>query len=757
MSPEGYYSFRDGSHFKENVLLNVEECRIALGLYIEEVEVANPTGTSKKKHKLCAIYWVLANLDSKYRSALHSIQLALLCKVNALKEHGYDEVLRPLIQDIATLEENGVYVEQLAESVKGTILYVAADNLGAHSLAGFQESFAADYFCRFCMCKQDDMQDKEVRSGVLQPRTRENHERHVQEVLCDHTAAKHHGVKRGCPLNEKLTHFHVVNGFPHDILHDFLEGIVPAELSLQFPYTFSDKADKPQTIPKTFFCRGTTGGNGHENWSLLRLLPLMIGYNIPEGDQSWERLMLLKDVLELVMSPHFTEELIHFLDCKISEHRELLQKTFPNYKLRPKHHFIEHYAEMIKIFGPLVDMWTMRFEGKHKFFKKVVHDTCNLKNVACTLAVRHQKMMAFHLDSPTFFKPPLQIEKVRSVMVTSFPENVQSSLHQQNGKQSTVLVAPSACVHGVKYCADMIFSVGSCSGLPEFRQITHIVVINTEVLSWYTEHLRAYELCFSGAGCLAVTQLSELNDAFPYQTKIQEKCNLQFDLSVMYEDSNFDNAFCNLEDIGDLPSTRATVKVIPLLVTASTTSMSDDSSVSEDTAILPTHSSSTRHDPWPEIFDIPRFPVDVEFRLRQANLAYLQDKTYLNVPRDMKHTILEKLAEEMYKFDGYPNEERINSVALAHPCLQERGSPDGLKFKMGNYRTKLRKADFVKVGVNGGKTGGPGMAKLLVEEMKKLNPSASLIASKMDQTFSVRRREIVDAETPVKALQERDK
>ncbi|KAL0194811.1 hypothetical protein M9458_008383, partial [Cirrhinus mrigala] len=110
-------------------------------------------------------------------------------------------------------------------------------------------------------------------------------------------------------------------------------------------------------------------------------------------------------------------------------------------------------------------------------------------------------------------------------------------------------------------------------------------------------------------------------------TKIQEKCNLQYDFNVMYEDSDFDNAFCNLEDRGDLPSTRATVKVIPLLVTASTTSMSDDSSVSEDTVILPTHSSSTRHDPWPEIFDIPRFPVDVEFRLRQANLTYLQDKT----------------------------------------------------------------------------------------------------------------------------------
>lgn len=427
-----------------------------------------------------------------------------------MTEHGYAEVLRPLLLDLATLEGHGVYIEQLAESVRGTVLYVAADNLGA----GFQESFGAN---RFCLCKRDDIQDKEVQSGLHQLRTRENHDLHVQEVIHDPTTARYHGVKRACPLNENLTHFHVVDGFPPDILHDFLEGIIPAKLSLclkdlitkkyvsldslnkairQFAYTFSDKTDQPQIIPKPFISKGTTCGNGHENWSLLRLLPLMIGHNIPEGDQSWEILMLLKDILELVMSLHFTDELIHVLDCKISEHRGLLRETFPNYKFRPKHHFIEHYPQMIQIFAPLVDVWTMRFEGKHTFFKNVAHDTRNFKNVAHTLAVRHQKMMAFHLDSSIFFKPPLEIDKVKSVMVASFPDNVQSLLHQQKAKQSTVPVASTVNVHGVKYTTDMIISVGSCSGLPEFRKITHIVVINTEILfvcklltAWYVEHL----------------------------------------------------------------------------------------------------------------------------------------------------------------------------------------------------------------------------------------------------------------------------
>lgn len=41
-SSEGYHSFRDGSHFKQNVLLNVEEFRIALGLYIDDDDDDEP-------------------------------------------------------------------------------------------------------------------------------------------------------------------------------------------------------------------------------------------------------------------------------------------------------------------------------------------------------------------------------------------------------------------------------------------------------------------------------------------------------------------------------------------------------------------------------------------------------------------------------------------------------------------------------------------------------------------------------------------
>lgn len=188
----------------------------------------------------------------------------------------------------------------------------------------------------------------------------------------DPALSRTYGVKRACPLTENLEHFHAVTGYPPDILHDILEGIVPTELSLclkdlidkgyftlemlnqairNFNYTFTYKTDRPQIIGKGFSAKGTIGGNAHENWCLIRLLPFLIGHCVPEGDNTWEIVMLLKDVVELAVAPRHTEETLHFLDCKIAEHRQLLLSTFPDFRLRPKHHFVEHYPQLVRRFG----------------------------------------------------------------------------------------------------------------------------------------------------------------------------------------------------------------------------------------------------------------------------------------------------------------------------------------------------------------------------------------------------------------------
>lgn len=350
-------------------------------LYLDDFEVANPFGTSKLKHKMYAVYWVIANIPAKYRSPLNSIQLALLCNTQTVKKCGYDKVMQPLIHDLVSLEKQGVYIEQLGTSVKGTVFCVAADNLAAHSLAGFQESFTVNKFCRVCMASRADIQQN-VGSGLFHLRDKNSHDRHLQDVMKDSSLIQNSGVKGQCPIPKNLEHFHVVKGYPLDILHNVLEGIVPVEVSLcptdliaqkfftldmlneiirSFNYTFTDKTDQPQTIAKGFSTKGTIGGNGHENWSVIRFLPLFIGHCVPERNTTWGILMLLKDIVELVVAPRHTNDPLHVLECKLAEHRDLLKSTVPNFKLRPKHHYVEHYPHLIKKFGPLTDVWTMRF------------------------------------------------------------------------------------------------------------------------------------------------------------------------------------------------------------------------------------------------------------------------------------------------------------------------------------------------------------------------------------------------------------
>ncbi len=106
----------------------------------------------------------------------------------------------------------------------------------------------------------------------------------------------------------------------------------------------------------------------------------------------------------------------------------------------------------------------------------------------------------------------------------------------------------------------------------------------------------------------------------------------------------------------------------------------DDSASTADTVILST-SSQERKTQWPKEFEIPYFTVDVEYRLRQGNLAYLKDSTYLKLTKELKHDILEKLAENMFSFKAYPTNDDYAQVAAAlvnkHPCLLESGSSTG--------------------------------------------------------------------------------
>lgn len=207
--------------------------------------------------------------------------------------------------------------------------------------------------------------------------------------------------------------------------------------------------------------------------------------------------------------------------------------SFPQEKkLCPKHHFIKHYPYLIQRFGPPTECWTIRFEAKHSFFKKVVRDANNFKNILLTLASRHQLMLVHYLAMPSIFKP--ETAKVSDMCLEVLDAAVRQAILNRFSNVDTVGLTPHIFLNGTKYSKGMILSAGSTSGLPDFGRILEICIVLASnvcfiiepLTAYYVEHLRSYHLVKKNpAECLLVKP-EDLNDYVPLVSCFIQGCLL---------------------------------------------------------------------------------------------------------------------------------------------------------------------------------------------------------------------------------------
>ena len=50
-------------------------------------------------------YYLLGNINPRYRSQLKAIQLVAIANVSVIETHGVDAVLKPVVEDIKKLEK----------------------------------------------------------------------------------------------------------------------------------------------------------------------------------------------------------------------------------------------------------------------------------------------------------------------------------------------------------------------------------------------------------------------------------------------------------------------------------------------------------------------------------------------------------------------------------------------------------------------------------------------------------------------------
>jgi len=74
-----------------------------LVLFYDDFGAVNPLGHRAKKYKIAAFYFMLANIPPKDRSRLHTLHLLALCFSSTVKKYGFDEILKPLRNDLTVL------------------------------------------------------------------------------------------------------------------------------------------------------------------------------------------------------------------------------------------------------------------------------------------------------------------------------------------------------------------------------------------------------------------------------------------------------------------------------------------------------------------------------------------------------------------------------------------------------------------------------------------------------------------------------
>ena len=280
------------------------------------------------------------------------------------------------------------------------------------------------------------------------------------------------------------------------------------------------------------------------------------------------------------------------------------------------------------------------------FFFKVVHDTNNWKNVLLTLSLKHQQLLAYHLDSPNLFKAKLIVEKVKVVTVSELDTTLRCVIERKCPHLERVSLSKSVQLHGT-VCRghDFIFRAvqwpskisQDCNNSDKCTGSDIYLPNNCFKVHWTFTILRTcwrpplWNCCL---GSKSVDRLSpsrsiqswwetecdhedihpQLNhqkwyvdESLSFQFKcvsllfqfsitiavvvIFYTCRLQLegDFILQYEDPDFANALCQLTEMSELPEGRAVLHIV-WNTDASPPNLSDSHSIgsvsSLDTASL---------------------------------------------------------------------------------------------------------------------------------------------------------------------------
>jgi len=387
--------------------INTENIKIPLTLFFDDVEVNNPLGLHKGLNKIGTVYCTISCLPPEYASMLENIFLLQIHKYTDHKCFGNERIFHNIVKQLIDLENNGLIINVCGKeyTIFFYLTYIAGDNLGLNSILGFNKSFNSMYSCRICTASKTEYQKQFVENSQLIKKI---------ESYSEHCNKKMFGVQESCTFN-KIPAFYLLNNLSVDPMHDLLEGVCRYDIgkilnnfiNVEKLFTLQHLNNRLSNYERISCDKNITPIlqvdsirnelvilSASEMLFLINNFCLLIGNLIPMKNKFWELYLLLRKIVCITTLDTLTLDTHRLLEIYIIKYLKLHINLFGN-NLKPKHHNLVHYSRIIEKYGPLKHLSCMRFEAKHKQVIAYSKTMRSRKNIAYSLALKHQLKLCY--------------------------------------------------------------------------------------------------------------------------------------------------------------------------------------------------------------------------------------------------------------------------------------------------------------------------------------------------------------------------
>lgn len=484
-------------HQSENVI------NLPIIVFYDDFEVNNPLGAHAGIQKIGGLYISLPFLPQKFASLLDSIFVLAFFHASDRVKFGNNVVFNKPIEELNLLSERGIPVNSAIFTgfLKFHVVALAGDNLGLNGCLGFVESFSALHYCRICRSNKAEIQTL-FREDPSKLRTMTSY---LDDLALDNS--RETGIKSECAWFQ-LNGFKLFDNVSVDLLHDYLEGCCRYTMDFLLKYLVQeskiisfdalesritrfdygpDNSSKPNNSLVVDGSKIRFKTSASEMKTLVAYFGLIVGSIVNVNDPVWELYLLLRQILDKLLTHRIFPSNMELVSHLIEEFLERFTSVTKS-SLKPKFHFLVHYPKMFLKFGPLVQVWTMRFEAKHQVSKIAARASKNRINITKTLALRNQLSLNYKFlkrSVPLCFsmgrKTELDPNSYLGLKVTKKCNQSLETLY--------FFTVPWFICDGIRLAVTDVVTVDICpnSCLPIFAQIKAIIVNSIDNTDIYLE------------------------------------------------------------------------------------------------------------------------------------------------------------------------------------------------------------------------------------------------------------------------------